>query len=413
MAGFPSVEVGHVGSISKDRQAWHRMALAVLTPTGSPPWISPRTGRFSTSPSDRHSSGVGGPFGHQRALEPHGRTAGRLDLFALYPSVSGEGGPFEVLHGEPIAARSVADPGRGAHASPLSSTSRRTVRGTPCGCVDSTSAGPGVGAQRLVLMRRPVESVEMESQGSILAFWFGDEPDDATRRGRARAAVVVGGPRHGRRIRRHFEPLVEAAGAGELDAWRSSIRGRLALILLTDQFGATSIAARRQRSRSIPFARSLCLESLAEREIGRSGRSRGSSCTCPSSTRRLSPTRTARWSSSASSLRRSSRGSRRCSRTTSNTRSGTGRSSSDSAASTSQCDPRAPVHPGRDRVPRGARLVVLASHALPAAPGHAARREGEVGCGCGRAPGIAAPGTRAGTEQALACTCLPDKIGSA
>ena len=103
----------------------------------------------------------------------------------------------------------------------------------------------------------------MESQDSILAFWFGDDPDDAAVAAERASLWWSKDPRMDAEIRRRFEPLVEAAGSCNLEEWRASIRGRLALILLTDQFPRN---IRRGAPAAFAFdaiARSLCLESLA------------------------------------------------------------------------------------------------------------------------------------------------------
>ena len=77
----------------------------------------------------------------------------------------------------------------------------------------------------------------METPDTIHAFWFGpaDEDDGAIidRQSalwwKKRAEVDAA-------MRERFAPLVGRAAAGELDGWLGAARGRLALILLTDQF---------------------------------------------------------------------------------------------------------------------------------------------------------------------------------
>jgi uncharacterized protein (DUF924 family) len=113
-------------------------------------------------------------------------------------------------------------------------------------------------------MQQPVESVEMESQESILEFWFGDEPDDAAVAAKRAPLWWSGDPGTDAETRRRFEPHVEAAGAGELDEWRSSIRGRLALVLLTDQFPRSIYRGTPAAFAFDAIARSMCLESLAD-----------------------------------------------------------------------------------------------------------------------------------------------------
>ena len=70
----------------------------------------------------------------------------------------------------------------------------------------------------------------------ILEFWFGDESDDA-RVAASQAGLWWGkDPAVDREIRDRFAGSVERAAAGELDHWGDEARGKLALILLCDQF---------------------------------------------------------------------------------------------------------------------------------------------------------------------------------
>lgn len=75
-----------------------------------------------------------------------------------------------------------------------------------------------------------------ESPEGICSFWFGEEADDgaiARRQGKlwwqksAETDAV---------IRQRFEPTLRSAGAGELDHWARTPRGRLALVIVLDQF---------------------------------------------------------------------------------------------------------------------------------------------------------------------------------
>lgn len=73
----------------------------------------------------------------------------------------------------------------------------------------------------------------------VLDFWFADaarEPSAAE----ARSSLWYGGgasPEEiDREIAERFGDLVRAAAAGELDAWTGTPRGRLALVILLDQF---------------------------------------------------------------------------------------------------------------------------------------------------------------------------------
>lgn len=76
----------------------------------------------------------------------------------------------------------------------------------------------------------------METPDTIHAFWFGTHADDAE-------VIVRQSPLWWRKqadvdaeIRRRFAPVVQQAANGGLDGWLAALRGRLALVLLTDQF---------------------------------------------------------------------------------------------------------------------------------------------------------------------------------
>ena len=79
----------------------------------------------------------------------------------------------------------------------------------------------------------------MDTPATIHAFWFGpaaDEDEDDAIIERQSALWWKKQPEVDAAIRARFAPLVGRAAVGELDAWLGGLRGRLALILLTDQF---------------------------------------------------------------------------------------------------------------------------------------------------------------------------------
>lgn len=79
----------------------------------------------------------------------------------------------------------------------------------------------------------------MDTPATIHAFWFGataDEDDEPDIVARQSALWWKKQPEVDAEIRLRFAPLVTRAAVGELDDWLGSPRGRLALILLTDQF---------------------------------------------------------------------------------------------------------------------------------------------------------------------------------
>lgn len=96
----------------------------------------------------------------------------------------------------------------------------------------------------------------------IINFWFGTEADDAAA---ATAQQSLWWSKHAPTdalIRQRFEAAVLAAEAGELDAWRATPEGLLALVLLTDQFPRNIYRDTPDAFRFDPQARKLCLEAL-------------------------------------------------------------------------------------------------------------------------------------------------------
>ena len=70
---------------------------------------------------------------------------------------------------------------------------------------------------------------------AILEFWFGEIRDGFTTTDRSQL-WWMGSPEQDQLIRQQFGYLTEAALEGELDPWADVPRGRLALIILLDQF---------------------------------------------------------------------------------------------------------------------------------------------------------------------------------
>jgi uncharacterized protein (DUF924 family) len=79
----------------------------------------------------------------------------------------------------------------------------------------------------------------MGEPAAVLAFWFGDERDpiDGLAALEKRSGLWFhGGAEVDREIAARFGADLEHARRGDLDAWEADARGRLALILLLDQF---------------------------------------------------------------------------------------------------------------------------------------------------------------------------------
>jgi uncharacterized protein (DUF924 family) len=95
-----------------------------------------------------------------------------------------------------------------------------------------------------------MESGLVESPDSIIAFWFGNEIDDARIAAQKAKLWWSKNADTDLAIATRFEADVIAAADGDYDAWTSTPSGMLALILLTDQFPRNIY---RGRSRSFAF----------------------------------------------------------------------------------------------------------------------------------------------------------------
>ncbi|HEY0844597.1 MAG TPA: DUF924 family protein [Noviherbaspirillum sp.] len=105
---------------------------------------------------------------------------------------------------------------------------------------------------------------ENETPDSIRDFWFGASQDDATVAAEQSSLWWTKHPDTDRRIRERFEPWLQKAAAGELDHWAAMPRGRLALILLTDQFPRNMYRNTPQAFAFDALARRWCMEGLRD-----------------------------------------------------------------------------------------------------------------------------------------------------
>ena len=76
----------------------------------------------------------------------------------------------------------------------------------------------------------------MTQPSDVLRFWFGSPKLDAPVDDRHRQLWFTQSEALDDQIEREFSHLVEAALEGKLEAWRESVTGELAMVLLTDQF---------------------------------------------------------------------------------------------------------------------------------------------------------------------------------
>ncbi|HWQ37597.1 MAG TPA: DUF924 family protein [Burkholderiales bacterium] len=97
----------------------------------------------------------------------------------------------------------------------------------------------------------------------ILRFWFGSNADDAAAAAEKSRLWWSKDSAVDAQIRERFQDLVEAAGRGELTHWAATAHGRLALILLTDQFPRNIYRGTPRAFAFDPVARLQCQEGIA------------------------------------------------------------------------------------------------------------------------------------------------------
>ena len=77
---------------------------------------------------------------------------------------------------------------------------------------------------------------DTDEQLRVLSFWIEPKPLSEEELAQASKRWFQGGPALDQEIGERFRGLVEAAKEGKLDGWAASARGRLALVILLDQF---------------------------------------------------------------------------------------------------------------------------------------------------------------------------------
>jgi hypothetical protein len=87
-------------------------------------------------------------------------------------------------------------------------------------------------------VRRSAGEDAMSTPEEVLSYWFPEGINDADPQTRRRQAErwMAGGPEVDREITERFGETLEQARRGELDHWAETARGRLALIVVLDQF---------------------------------------------------------------------------------------------------------------------------------------------------------------------------------
>lgn len=100
------------------------------------------------------------------------------------------------------------------------------------------------------------------SVADLLSFWIGDPAEAAPQLLAKYQRWYQGGPELDETIRQRYGTLVEAALAGELDSWRGSVSGRLALLILLDQFTRNIYRGTARAYGGDPAALALALDTI-------------------------------------------------------------------------------------------------------------------------------------------------------
>lgn len=101
----------------------------------------------------------------------------------------------------------------------------------------------------------------METPDSLHAYWFGGAADDAAGQRQSKLWWSKDARLDAELLER-FGDLAAAARSGRLEAWGDTVRGRLALILLTDQLPRNIFRGTPEAFASDQQARQLCLAGL-------------------------------------------------------------------------------------------------------------------------------------------------------
>ncbi|WP_420473265.1 DUF924 family protein [Noviherbaspirillum sp. ST9] len=102
----------------------------------------------------------------------------------------------------------------------------------------------------------------MENPASVLEFWFGTSKDDAAVASERAKLWWIKRDETDGVIRERFEHMVRKAAERELDAWSESAQGRLALLILTDQFPRNMYRNTPEAFAFDAMAREWCKEGL-------------------------------------------------------------------------------------------------------------------------------------------------------
>lgn len=118
--------------------------------------------------------------------------------------------------------------------------------------------------------REPDSAARNGSAGDVLEYWFGPDAGDERVLRNRKHVWFRSRPETDREIRARFAGLVDDAARGRLDDWPATARGRLALIVLLDQFTRNIFRGTAAAFAHDARALALCLDGLdagADREL--------------------------------------------------------------------------------------------------------------------------------------------------
>ena len=117
-----------------------------------------------------------------------------------------------------------------------------------------------------------LEQTEIPAEArEVLEFWFGPMNSDGTADAVHARRWWNKDPEFDREIRKHFGALHEAVARGEKDGWLASPRGRLALVIVLDQFSRNLFRGDPKSFDSDTRALAIALEGIDRREDRRLG----------------------------------------------------------------------------------------------------------------------------------------------
>jgi uncharacterized protein (DUF924 family) len=111
-------------------------------------------------------------------------------------------------------------------------------------------------------MARTVARTIVASPEDVLAFWFPERIENESQAIACSRRWFAGGPAFDDDVHARFFPTIEAALEGKLDGWASTIRGRLALVIVLDQFTRNAFRGYEKAWHGDERALALCLEAL-------------------------------------------------------------------------------------------------------------------------------------------------------